>query len=55
MELTDRFPGGNIRVLSRRENTFDLAPDPRDSLGGSFYWAFRADGRPVAVLMSSLT
>lgn len=50
MELTDRFPGGNIRVLSRRENTFDLAPDPRDSLGGSFYWAFRADGRPGETL-----
>lgn len=43
MKITSEFPGGNIRYLSREENTFHLEQDLKGTADWWFYWCFRVD------------
>lgn len=46
------YPGGNVRIVSRVDNAFTLAPDLRDTRGWWFYFNFRLRapaGQPVTL------
>lgn len=40
--ITDRIPGGNIRVVSVEGHDIELDVELRDTAGDWFYWCFRA-------------
>lgn len=43
IEITDKFTGGNVKVIKREGDTFFIEPDLRDS-DTWFYWAFCVKG-----------
>ncbi len=44
MEITNDFPGANIRILSVKGDEVRLAVDLRDTSGDWFYWCFKVEG-----------
>ena len=55
VRLDADFPGGNVRVVEREDDTFVVAPDLRDTKGWWFYFNFRLcapPGRTAAVVFA---